>query len=146
MDIQELVRKIGILQELISNIDPSVQVSFEIINGILQISIMSSFGEALMLEFENFNKDYKTSSDGFLVSESFFIVLKEIKKIKTGEKYIATLMEFLNDALAIVILIPDESYNKIDQIIIDTMSKQYYPDGPVKYDDITYEVFSSANV
>ncbi len=48
MDIQELIRKIGILKELLSNIDPSAQVSFEINNRVLQISIISLSGEALM--------------------------------------------------------------------------------------------------
>lgn len=144
MDIKDILKAKAILIENICIVDSCAQLSFDVINDVLKININSHSDDGLIIEFEEFNNDYNTCSDGFLVSESFFIVLKKIKTYNGGDKFIKPLLDFLNHILAIIILIPEKCYNDIDQIIVDIICSEYYPNGPIEYDEMKYEAFQSA--
>lgn len=145
MNIKNILKSEGTLRNNIALVDASAKIYFDEENETLNVSISNpNSQDKLTLVFENFNLKYNTCSDGFLVSESFFIVIRKISSLNDGKKFIKPFMDFLNEILALVILIPNESYLEIDYELIKLIAEEYYPNGQVEYDEISYETFQSA--
>ncbi|WP_422657582.1 hypothetical protein ACK8P5_17710 [Paenibacillus sp. EC2-1] len=125
-------------------VDSSAKSSLILIDEVLEVNIKTATNDELIIEFTDFNTKYMSSSDDFLMSESFFIVIRKIATVRAGEKFIDPLLEYLNEVLALMILIPTKSFNEMHRTQVEIISREYYPQGSIEYDDVEYQAFQSA--
>lgn len=149
MDIEKMYEYSGYKEKLmkyVSVVDPSAQVTYHLNNEVLEVMILSPSKDELRVEFENFNTNYESSTESFVMSESFFIVIRYLKTMNAGEIFIKPLLIYLSEILALMLFIPQESYHAMDPKLIDLLTQDYYPEGTVQYDDVIYEAFQEAQV
>lgn len=147
MNIERIYKFTGtkeVLMKYLLMVDSSAQVSYKLHNEVLEVNIQSSSKDELRVEFENFNINYKSYSISFFISDSFYIVIRNLKTLHAGEKFIKPLLKYLDTILALMLLIPQDTYNKIDPKLIDLITKDYYSEGSVQYDEVVYQAFQSA--
>ncbi|WP_422660927.1 hypothetical protein ACK8P5_10750 [Paenibacillus sp. EC2-1] len=147
MNIERIYKFTGTKEVLMKHllmVDSSAQVNYKLHNEVLEVIIQSFSKDELRVEFENFNMNYKRYSTSFFISESFYIVICNFKTLYAGEKFIKPLLKYLDTILALMLFIPQDTYNKIDPKLIDLITQDYYSEGSVQYDEVVYQAFQSA--
>ncbi len=125
-------------------IDASAEVSINLNNEVLYITVNSPTNDELLLECI----DFKRNDDAppiSLVNESFYLILENVRTRNNGEKYLKPVLEFLDSVLVIIIFMPEIIYNKLNQNTISLITKEFYPDLTYEIDGIEYRLLHSAS-
>ncbi|PZD97755.1 hypothetical protein DNH61_00370 [Paenibacillus sambharensis] len=72
-------------------------------------------------------------------------MIKDLKIINRGEKYLDPLLEYLDAIQAVIIFIPERLYKELTAKASEILTSRYFPNGLFEMDGIAYASFQSVN-